>query len=187
MRNPLNLRNAATPRYLETYVENRYASENTFVSRSRRNVDPWPTFDASRDTQLPLPHLPALPRAADCYHHCWQIAFKNFRRATNENGFVSDYSSTMYDDALFIWDSVFITLFGRYADRAWTFQHISCWLCTRTGPMTTAKTVKAGYRLLGAIIENLGGNVFLKFTGPEKVITTNQQKFEQMLESFVKE
>ena len=55
------------------------------------------------------------------------------------------------------------------------------------GPMATTKAVKAGYRLLGAIIENLGGNVFLKFTGPEKVITTNQQKFEQMLESFVKE
>jgi hypothetical protein len=55
------------------------------------------------------------------------------------------------------------------------------------GPMATTKAVKAGYRLLGAIIENPGGNVFLKFTGPEKVIAANQQKFEQMLESFVKE
>jgi hypothetical protein len=123
MRNPLNLRNAATPRYLETYVENRYAGENTFVARVRRNVDPWPTFETTRDTLLPLPHLPALPKAVECYHHCWEIAFKNFRRATPENGFVSDYSSTMYDDALFIWDSVFITLFGRYGDRAWRFQH----------------------------------------------------------------
>jgi hypothetical protein len=55
------------------------------------------------------------------------------------------------------------------------------------GPMATTKTVKAGYRLLGAIIENAGGNVFLKFTGPEKVIAANQQKFAQMLDSFVKE
>ena len=55
------------------------------------------------------------------------------------------------------------------------------------GPMATAKTVKTGYRLLGAIIENPGGNVFLKFTGPEKIIAENQRKFEQMLESFVKE
>jgi hypothetical protein len=55
------------------------------------------------------------------------------------------------------------------------------------GPMATTKTVRAGYRLLGAIIENPGGNVFLKFTGPEKTITANQRKFEQMLESFVKE
>jgi hypothetical protein len=55
------------------------------------------------------------------------------------------------------------------------------------GPMATTKAVMAGYRLLGAIIENRGGNVFLKVTGPEKVIAANQQKFEQMLESFVKE
>jgi hypothetical protein len=55
------------------------------------------------------------------------------------------------------------------------------------GPMATAKTVKTGYRLLGAIVENPGGNVFLKFTGPVKTIAANQRKFEQMLESFVKE
>jgi hypothetical protein len=55
------------------------------------------------------------------------------------------------------------------------------------GPMATTKAVMAGYRLHGAIIENTGGNVFLKFVGPEKVIAANQQKFEQMLESFVKE
>jgi len=55
------------------------------------------------------------------------------------------------------------------------------------GPMATTKAVKAGYRLLGAIIENPGGNVFLKFTGPEKVIAANQRRFDQMLESFVKE
>jgi hypothetical protein len=35
-------------------------------------------------------------------------------------------------------------------------------------PMATAKTSKPGYRLLRAIIENSGGNVFLKFTGPRK-------------------
>jgi hypothetical protein len=71
-----------------------------------------------------------------------------------------------------------------------------CWFagcrCVRQysgmgGPMAPTKAVKAGYRLLGAIIENPGGNVFLKFTGPEKVIAANQHKFEQMLESFVKE
>ena len=33
------------------------------------------------------------------------------------------------------------------------------------GPMATTHTVKPGYRLLGAIIENPGGNVFLKLTG----------------------
>jgi len=55
------------------------------------------------------------------------------------------------------------------------------------GPTTTVKTVKAGYRLLGAIIENPGGNVFLKFTGPAKTIAANERNFLQLLESFQRE
>ena len=45
---------------------------------------------------------------------------------------------------------------------------------------------KPGYRMLGAIIENPGGNLFLKFTGPAKTIAANQAKFEQLLNSFHK-
>jgi hypothetical protein len=122
MRNPLNWRNTASAPYLATYVENEFARANAFSNRPRRNVDPWPTFEWARAERLPMPHLPTLPGAVECYERCWEIAFGNFRRATADNGFVSDYSSTMYDGALFIWDSVFITLFGRYADRAWNFQ-----------------------------------------------------------------
>lgn len=55
------------------------------------------------------------------------------------------------------------------------------------GPMAAQKTTKPNYRLLGAIIENSGGNVFLKFTGPVKTVTANQAKFEKLLASFVKE
>jgi hypothetical protein len=55
------------------------------------------------------------------------------------------------------------------------------------GPTATAKTLKAGYRLLGAIIEDAGGNVFLKFTGPAKTIAANERNFLQLLESFQKQ
>ncbi len=55
------------------------------------------------------------------------------------------------------------------------------------GPMATEKALKPDYRLLGAIIENPGGNVFLKFTGPEKAVTANQGKFEQLRGSFQKQ
>jgi hypothetical protein len=41
-----------------------------------------------------------------------------------------------------------------------------------------------GYRLLGAIVEGPGGNVFVKFTGPAKTIAANEQKFGQLLASF---
>jgi hypothetical protein len=55
------------------------------------------------------------------------------------------------------------------------------------GPMAAAKSVQSHYRLLGAIIEGPGGNVFLKFTGPAKTIAARQAEFEQLLNSFDKE
>jgi hypothetical protein len=55
------------------------------------------------------------------------------------------------------------------------------------GPTATVKTVKAGYRLLGAILESPGGNVYLKFSGPVKTIAANERSFQQLLESFQKQ
>jgi len=55
------------------------------------------------------------------------------------------------------------------------------------GPMTPGATVKHHYRLLGAIIEGPGGNVFIKFAGPEKTVATQQGHFEELLNSFAKE
>ena len=53
------------------------------------------------------------------------------------------------------------------------------------GPTASAAAV-TGYRLLGAIIENAGGNVFIKFTGPTKTMAASQPKFQQLLDSFEK-
>jgi hypothetical protein len=52
------------------------------------------------------------------------------------------------------------------------------------GPIAPAQHAVSGYRLLGAIVENRGGNVFIKFTGPVSTIAANRQKFEQLLASF---
>jgi len=54
------------------------------------------------------------------------------------------------------------------------------------GPASGAPESVSGYRLLGAIIEGPGGNVFLKFTGPAKTMAANQAKFQQLLDSFQK-
>ena len=53
------------------------------------------------------------------------------------------------------------------------------------GP-AVAPVLAADYRLLGAIIEGPGGNVFIKFTGPAKTMAANQSKFQQLLDSFEK-
>ena len=55
------------------------------------------------------------------------------------------------------------------------------------GPTAKSKSAQPGYRLLGAIIEGPGGNLFIKLTGPAKTIAANQQKFAQLLNSFEKE
>lgn len=54
------------------------------------------------------------------------------------------------------------------------------------GPMSADKPVKPAYRMLGAIVEGPGGNVFFKFTGPMKTIAANQPKFELLLGSIAK-
>lgn len=55
------------------------------------------------------------------------------------------------------------------------------------GPMNPDRTPRPGYSMLGAILEGPGGNVFIKFAGPEKTVAANRQGFERMLESFQKE
>ncbi len=54
------------------------------------------------------------------------------------------------------------------------------------GPTMAPLAPKADYRMLAAIIEGPGGNIFLKFTGPVKTVTANQQKYDQFLNSFRK-
>jgi hypothetical protein len=55
------------------------------------------------------------------------------------------------------------------------------------GPMAAAPSMNPGYRMLGAIVENSGGNIFIKFAGPEKTIAANQSKFDQLLNSVDKD
>jgi len=53
------------------------------------------------------------------------------------------------------------------------------------GPMAApGGAPKAGYRLLGAIIEGPQGTVFFKFTGPAKTVGQNQAAFDKMLTSL---
>ncbi len=55
------------------------------------------------------------------------------------------------------------------------------------GPMTHAPTAKHQYRLLGAIVEGPGGNIFIKFTGPEKIVAAREREFDELLASFEKQ
>jgi hypothetical protein len=52
------------------------------------------------------------------------------------------------------------------------------------GPMAGGSKPVSGYRLLGAIAEGRGGNVFFKLTGPAKTMASQQARFEQLLASI---
>ncbi|MEE9217726.1 MAG: hypothetical protein V3U98_01525 [Acidobacteriota bacterium] len=51
-------------------------------------------------------------------------------------------------------------------------------------PMSPQKIPKPGYRMLGAIIEAPGGNVFFKLTGPEATVAASAPGFESLLQSL---
>ena len=55
------------------------------------------------------------------------------------------------------------------------------------GPMATTKTIKPGYRLLGAIVEAPEGLIFIKFTAPAKTAAANQANFEILLKSLAQD
>lgn len=61
-------------------------------------------------------------RAIAMYDTAWRLAFGNLRRADPRAGFVSDYIDTAFNGYLFMWDSSFIVMFGKYGRRAFDFQ-----------------------------------------------------------------
>ena len=55
------------------------------------------------------------------------------------------------------------------------------------GPLASSSKPVPGYRLLGAIVEGPGGNIFVKFTGPSKTVAANKAKYDALLASFAKD
>ena len=48
----------------------------------------------------------------------------------------------------------------------------------------TPQAPQADTRMLAAIVENPGGNIFIKFTGPAKTVSANVAKFDTLVGSF---
>ena len=57
-----------------------------------------------------------------CYDKAWEIAFSNLCKPTEGSGFVSSFIDTAFNGCLFMWDSSFILMFTKYADRIFKFQ-----------------------------------------------------------------
>lgn len=83
--------------------------------------EPLPEYEKIKD-RLPVPFWENHGTVTDCYYKAWEIAFGNLRQPTEENGFVSNYIDTAFNGCLFMWDSSFITMFGKYANHIFNFQ-----------------------------------------------------------------
>lgn len=96
-------------------------AENSFLTKLPEDR-PLPTFDQVQD-QLPLPIWDGHDDYIRCYRKAWQLAFGNLRQPEPGSGFVSNYIDTAFNDCLFMWDSAFILMFGKYANHIFPFQN----------------------------------------------------------------
>lgn len=102
------------------YADNPQVERNTFIG-AEPQTDPLPVYKEIKD-QLPQPLWENHEDAIRCYHRTWEIAFGNLRKANPEAGFVSNFIDTAFNGYLFMWDSAFILMFGKYASRIFDFQ-----------------------------------------------------------------
>lgn len=102
------------------YAENPYVEKNPFINMKAEDK-PLPTFAESRD-KLPKPIWEGHTDVLECYYKAWEIAFGNLRRPIAEAGFVSNFIDTAFNGYLFMWDSSFIVMFGRYGSHVFNFQ-----------------------------------------------------------------
>ncbi len=101
-------------------IDSKWTAENKFLSMEPERK-PTPRFEDVRHL-LPAPFVEGEGTAIDCYWKVWEMAFKNLRPATERNGFLANFIDTAFNNYVFMWDSVFILMFGRYGRRAFNFQ-----------------------------------------------------------------
>lgn len=107
-------------RYFDTSVPNKLVGENIFLSKSPVST-PAPVFAEIR-SKLPQPLWPKRKDVINCYWNAWEIAFSNVHPVTKENNFIMPYNDAAFNQHIFIWDTTFMLLYGRYGRHAFNFQ-----------------------------------------------------------------
>ena len=102
------------------YVTDPYAANNKYPSKEPSD-SPLPLYEDVKSL-LPEPVWEGHDDTLRTYDKAWEIAFGNLRKAKKEAGFVSDFIDTAFNGFLFMWDSSFIVMFGKYGIKAFNFQ-----------------------------------------------------------------
>ena len=104
----------------DTTVANKFVYENTFLSQLP-DFKPVPTF-AQVKALLPSPIWQGHDQQIACYWKAWELAFKNVHCPPEKSPFISDLIDPAFNGCIFMWDSVFMMMFGNYGERAFHFQ-----------------------------------------------------------------
>ena len=104
----------------DTYGERAFTKNNTFVGREPEQA-PLPQYEAIKG-ELPHPVWDGHDDTLACYDFAWKTAFSHLRTPTPGTGFISNYISTMFNGAFFLWDTSFIAMYGKYAAKVFNFQ-----------------------------------------------------------------
>ncbi len=103
-----------------TYIDDPYVKENSYIGKEL-DKEKLPTYKSSKD-KLPKPIWEGHDDAINCYNKAWQIAFSNLRKPNPKSGLVSSFIDTAFNGFTFMWDSSFMTMFGKYASHIFDFQ-----------------------------------------------------------------
>ena len=103
-----------------TYNDSPIVKKNEFINVPAEDTE-LPTYEKISHL-LPSPIWQDHGDVIDCYDFAWRTAFGNLRKANAEANFVSNFIDTAFNDYLFMWDSSFIVMFGKYGVHAFNFQ-----------------------------------------------------------------
>ncbi len=102
------------------YDDDPHVARNVYLSMPPEDRE-IPRYEDIAES-LPVPVWEGREDVLACYRKTWQIAWGNLRRPNAEAGFVSNFIDTAFNGYLFMWDSSFIVMFGKYASRCFNFQ-----------------------------------------------------------------
>lgn len=103
-----------------TYIENKYTLENRFRDKIPQSVL-LPKFNDIKE-KLPKPLWQGHNATIDCYFKAWEIAFSNIHNPNKNSGFVSPFIDAAFNGCIFMWDSCFMLMYGKYANHIFNFQ-----------------------------------------------------------------
>lgn len=96
--------------------------------------------------KLPALVADAHPNWVKMYDYAWQQAYTNLRQPELTSGFVANFIDTAFNTNSFLWDSCFMTMFGRYAcqhtnfmgtlDNFYGKQHADGFICREINTFT---------------------------------------------------